>query len=252
MPIELTADETKKFNEYLKEVGFENANPTEFIKSLNNESKTNREKAEQLQKDLDKTKKEMEESGKTLAELKKDKDERDKEAKRVADELAAEKKKTADAAKTLDERIADVKAELAQQTEKASTEQKAELAKLTKQLDDRDLKIAKRDQSSLLKAVKDAARAQGIRDTDVLDHIDLKGIKVEDGEPDPEGIAKLVADHKTAKPDWYKELTLTERDQFSRPTPQSRTSPVGNGKDFGALNDDDFERAESELRAVKV
>ena len=255
MAVELTEEEKKKLNDYLKEVGFENANPVEFIKGLNAEAKTNREKAAALDTDLKAVKTEMQKlvDAETARVAKQ---------KEIDDEAAKKQKALDDEKKTLDQRLADLREEIANQFKDATKAQQAEMKALTKELETSRGEIAKRDQTILTRTVRAAAEKRGIIDGDLVQYLDLKDIKMVNGEPDVEAIGKMLDAHAELKPMLYKDAATLQREQrgnpstvvdaFNRPVPDRAAAGVKDGVNYATLSDADFDKQEAELRAVRV
>lgn len=246
--VTLTPEEQTKFDELMKERGFD-GHAQDVIKRTNEEAKKNREAAEAATKtanDLaDKVKSfETTETERAAAQKKKD------------DEAAAAQKKIDDEKKTIDQRIDDLRTEMRADFEKASKADQdrmtAELKALTKKLDDGQQEITKRDALALKRAVREAAKDRGIIDVDLADFLDVKEIKITDGEPDMDAIVKVIEKHAEEKPMLYKSTAERDRDdrgRFSPATPSGEKG--GKGVDWSTLDDKTFEAKQAEMRAAR-
>lgn len=244
--MELTEEEKKKFKEYLKEMGFDNDDPPALIKRLNDEAKTSREAREASDKII----KDLEKNLKVLSDEKADRDK--KETDRLAEE-EKKKKSQADENKTAQELIKEAEGRF-------ETRLAEQQAIHTKEIKDRDKAVNARDQRLVKTLVRQIAGEKGLIDLDLVDTLDLKGIKVEDGEPDQTAIEELLTKHAEAKPRLYDVTNRQQQQQeqqpgygrqTTRPDISGSTPPKG-GIDYAKLDDAAFDQAERELRAQRV
>lgn len=249
--INLTDEEKTKFKAYLKEMGFENEDPPALIKKLNDEAKASREAHDAAVKAT----KKLEADLKVLTDEKTTRD--DAEKKRLADE-DAKKKLEEDNKKTAAELIKDAE-------ERFNAQLKERDIAHDKAIKDRDKELKARDARLLTSAVRSAAKEAGLIDLDLVGLLDLKGVKVEDGEPDMASIDEIIKKHVEEKPHLYDKTRTTETasgdqnrstsyfDRISeRPGASAQTAGT-KGVDFATLNTDAaFEAAEQALRHQRV
>lgn len=242
--VDLTDAEKAKFEEHLKELGYD-AHAKDVIARVNAEAKAAREAKEAADaklKELDGRVKSFEqtEAERIAAQKKKD------------DEAAAAQKKIDDEKKTLDQRLADLQAQVATQIENATKAQKAEIDALTKQIGERDQQISKRDEVIVKRSVRAAAEKRGLLEPSLADVVfDIKDIKIVDGEPDLEAIDAMIEKHATEKPVLYKTQSERDRDErgrFTTPPPAKKTDGA---IDWDKLDDAAFVRKQAEFRAQR-
>ena len=246
MPLELTDEEKTKFKAYLKEMGFENEDPPALIKKLNDDAKANREAREAAEKAT----KKLEADLKVLSDEKAERD------KKEADRIAAEKLKQQqedDNKKTAAELIKDSEERFnAQLKERDLASEKA--------LKESRKEIEARDKLLLQSAVRTAAKEAGLIDLDLIGLLDLKSVKVEDGDPDMASITEIIKKHAEEKPHLYGGSKTDAdgndtRSYFERLTerPGAAVTTPTKGLDFGKLTSDaDFDAAEQALRHQRV
>lgn len=242
MAVELNDAEKAKFAEHLRDLGFDD-HAKKTIDRLNAEAKAHREGKAKSDEELKRLQGDHKKLSDEVAARKAEDD------KKKADDEAA-RKRLDDEKKSLDERLADLRKEISGQFEEATKAQKAEVKTLLKQIEERDGKLAARDQKRLRDLVRIAAEKRGILDPEIADHLDVKDIAIEDGDPDQAAIDTLVDEHAKAKPHLYRDpAARDDRGRFARPDPsRSLTSKV----DAQKLNSQEYSDLEARLRSGRA
>lgn len=228
MPVELTPEEQAKFDEVLKERGYDE-HAKEVIAKRGQEAKANRERAEKLEAE-NKTFREAETARATA------------EEKRKA-EAADEAKKAEDAKKSFEQRLTEIEESFAR---KLTTVEKAQVKKQEELLAD----LKARDAQILTQAVRAEASKRGIIDEELVSLLDLSSVPIEKGSPDREKIAELIDAHAKAKPHLYKDAGEEERGHSVVVRPVAKEKP--GAIDWSRLTPAEFDAAEERLRAQRV
>lgn len=231
MAVELTPEEQAKFDELLKERGYDD-HAKKVIERVNAEAKAQREAREKAESDA-----------KAL---------RDAEEKRKADEDARKaeedkkRKQEEDEKKSVDERIKSLEETFNRELTKR---EEAQVRKQQELLDE----LKARDAAILMEAVRSAAVKRGIIDEDLVALLDVSKVPIEKGRPDRAAIDELIEEHAKAKPTLYKDAgertddNAPPRDdggRFVRPSPTNRKDDV----DASKLDDAKFAELEERLR----
>jgi hypothetical protein len=234
MAVELSDEEKAKFEEHLKELGYDD-HAKKVIERLNSESKSQREAREKAEAEA-KQLREAEEKRKAEKE------------KRKAEEAEA-KKRAEDEKKSVDERIKQLEETFNRELTKR---EEASVKKQQEFLDE----LKARDAQILMEAVRSAAVKRGIIDEDLVSMLDVSRVPIERGRPDRSAIDELLDEHAKSKPHLYRteeeqRTTTEERDErgrFTRPDPVRKKDDV----DASKLDDKGFEALEERLRKGRV
>lgn len=234
MAVELTPEEQAKFDELLKEKGYDD-HAKKVIERLNGESKAQREAREKAENEA-KQLREAEEKRKAEEDARK----ADEEKKRKQEE---------DEKKSVDERIKALEETFNRELTKR---EEAQVRKQQELLDE----LKSRDAAILMEAVRSAAVKRGIIDEDLVALLDVSKVPIEKGRPDRAAIDDLIEEHAKAKPTLYKDPGDREDDDernrnrdeggrfVRRPDPTNRKDDV----DASKLDDAKFAELEDRLR----
>ena len=236
MPVDLTSEEKAKFEDHLKELGYDD-HAKKVIERLNGEAKTHREAKEAADK----------KSAEYEAELKTFRDaeaaRKSADDKKKADE-DSKKKAEEDEKKSTKELIADLEAKFERELTKREEAAVKAQSQYLEELKSRDAQV-------LMLAVEAEAKERGIIDAELVKLLDVSKVAIQKGVPDREAIAALIEEHAKAKPHLYKSGDEKNVRTPSVARPNARDK-IGNVIDASKLNDAEFDALTDRLRMGRV